>query len=259
MRERYAKSTPRPVASFHLNWRSEGPAIAPSTRTGTWSGYFNFHNERGLALHQYALPGRPGRATTRAPAGGGTRAGSTDWGEGWLLDERGWEMRRAGYAALDYRSVRLQRFAALAQCDGPSPAGRDPERGFPFLAHTAHALMRDREPAKAYWARRPSRQADRTPTGPCEGGVGAGVEAARGMVSKKGRRDVPPGNSLPGAFCFSRTKIRVLSSRIRLTAEALPPTGLHSPAQGYGPEAEAESRLRFALNHDALTLDPPGG
>jgi hypothetical protein len=47
-----------PGGLFHLNWKSRG---RHSTVDPDWfmPWYFNFHNERGLSLHEYALPGRP--------------------------------------------------------------------------------------------------------------------------------------------------------------------------------------------------------
>lgn len=50
--------------------------------------YFNFHNTRGLALHQYTLPGYPASHAC-------IRLLERDavwiygWGEGWTLDRRG--------------------------------------------------------------------------------------------------------------------------------------------------------------------------
>jgi len=85
---------PTPSGEFNLNWRSRG---RHSTVDPTWymEWYFNFHNERGLALHQYALPGRPASHAC-------IRLLERDarwlyrWGDGWELDERGWEARRSG-------------------------------------------------------------------------------------------------------------------------------------------------------------------
>ena len=50
--------SPTPKGLFHLNWRSPG---RHSTVNARWfmPWYFNFHNEGGLAFHQFALPGRP--------------------------------------------------------------------------------------------------------------------------------------------------------------------------------------------------------
>jgi hypothetical protein len=47
-----------PSGTYHLNWRAR---VRVSSEDSTWvmPWYFNFSNERGLALHQYALPGRP--------------------------------------------------------------------------------------------------------------------------------------------------------------------------------------------------------
>lgn len=85
---------PTPSGLFHLNWRSRG---RHSTVDPTWymEWYFNFHNGRGLALHQYTLPGRPASHAC-------VRLLERDarwiygWGEGWEVDERGWELRQPG-------------------------------------------------------------------------------------------------------------------------------------------------------------------
>lgn len=52
------QSSPTPSGVFSLNWRSTGRA---STVNPDWfmRWYFNFSNAVGLALHAYALPGRP--------------------------------------------------------------------------------------------------------------------------------------------------------------------------------------------------------
>ena len=53
--------------------------------------YFNFHNESGLAFHQYALPGRPAsHACIRLLERDAIWL--FEWGESWILDERGWEV-----------------------------------------------------------------------------------------------------------------------------------------------------------------------
>ncbi len=85
---------PTPGGAFHLNWRSRG---RHSTIDPDWymKWYFNFHNTRGLALHQYALPGHPASHAC-------VRLLERDarwiygWGEGWRVDERGWELREPG-------------------------------------------------------------------------------------------------------------------------------------------------------------------
>ena len=49
---------PSPTGVFFLNWRSPQRA---STDNSNWllNWYFNFHNRRGLAFHEFALPGLP--------------------------------------------------------------------------------------------------------------------------------------------------------------------------------------------------------
>ena len=47
-----------PPGTYHLNWRAR---VHVSSENPTWvmQWYFNFASGRGLALHQYALPGKP--------------------------------------------------------------------------------------------------------------------------------------------------------------------------------------------------------
>jgi len=83
-----------PSGTFHLNWRTRG---RHSTVNPRWfmPWYFNFHNTRGLALHEYALPGRPvSHACIRLLHRDARWL--YDWGEGWELDDRGREVRRPG-------------------------------------------------------------------------------------------------------------------------------------------------------------------
>jgi hypothetical protein len=53
-----ARTSPTPSGRFSLAWRSIGRT---SSVDPTWfmRWYFNFEPRRGLAFHQYALPGRP--------------------------------------------------------------------------------------------------------------------------------------------------------------------------------------------------------
>jgi hypothetical protein len=85
---------PTPSGAFHLNWKSSGRT---STIDPDWymKWYFNFHNERGLALHQYDLPGHPASHACVRLLERDARW-IYEWGEGWRLDERGWEVRDPG-------------------------------------------------------------------------------------------------------------------------------------------------------------------
>jgi hypothetical protein len=85
---------PTPSGSFNLNWRSRGRT---STIDPDWymEWYFNFHNRRGLALHEYALPGRPASHACVRLLERDARW-IYDWGEGWTLDERGHEVLEPG-------------------------------------------------------------------------------------------------------------------------------------------------------------------
>jgi hypothetical protein len=49
---------PTPPGQFYLNWRSRERT---STDNANWRlpWYFNFHSRRGLAFHEFSLPGRP--------------------------------------------------------------------------------------------------------------------------------------------------------------------------------------------------------
>ena len=53
-----AKDSPTPAGTFVLEWRSTGHA---SSINPAWymRWYFNFSQTRGLAFHEYTLPGRP--------------------------------------------------------------------------------------------------------------------------------------------------------------------------------------------------------
>jgi lipoprotein-anchoring transpeptidase ErfK/SrfK len=85
---------PTPSGFFHLNWKSQG---RPSTIDPDWfmPWYFNFHNTRGLAFHEYALPGRPASHACIRLLERDARW-LYDWGEEWVLDERGWKVRERG-------------------------------------------------------------------------------------------------------------------------------------------------------------------
>jgi hypothetical protein len=72
-----------PPGTYHLNWHAR---VRVSTENSTWvmPWYFNFANGRGLALHEYALPGKPA-------SHGCVRMLAVDaewlyqWGDGWTL------------------------------------------------------------------------------------------------------------------------------------------------------------------------------
>lgn len=83
-----------PSGLHHLNWRSRGRR---STVDPDWymPWYFNFHNERGLAFHEYTLPGYPASHACVRLLERDARW-LFDWGEGWTLDDRGWEVLDPG-------------------------------------------------------------------------------------------------------------------------------------------------------------------
>ena len=81
------QARPTPTGRFHLNWRARSRV---STLSGEWllNWYFNFHNRRGLAFHEFDLPGVPAsHACVRLLARDAEWI--YDWGEGWTLDARG--------------------------------------------------------------------------------------------------------------------------------------------------------------------------
>jgi hypothetical protein len=80
-----ASSSQTPAGLFNLTWRSTGHA---SSINPAWfmRWYFNFAARRGLAFHEYSLPGRPA-------SHGCIRLLQRDarwlyaWGEGWTRDD----------------------------------------------------------------------------------------------------------------------------------------------------------------------------
>lgn len=81
------QAKPTPSGLYHLNWRARSRT---STLSGEWrlNWYFNFHNARGLAFHEFDLPGVPqSHACVRLLAR--DAAWIFQWGEGWKLDARG--------------------------------------------------------------------------------------------------------------------------------------------------------------------------
>jgi lipoprotein-anchoring transpeptidase ErfK/SrfK len=78
---------PTPSGVFHLNWRAR---TRSSTLSGEWrlNWYFNFQNTRGLAFHEFDLPGVPmSHACVRLLARDAEWI--YKWGEGWTLDAKG--------------------------------------------------------------------------------------------------------------------------------------------------------------------------
>ncbi len=85
---------PTPTGLHHLTWRSRG---RHSTVNPEWylEWYFNFHNERGISFHQYELPGEPASHACLRLLERDARW-IYEWGEGWVLDDRGWEVLEHG-------------------------------------------------------------------------------------------------------------------------------------------------------------------
>jgi hypothetical protein len=81
------KAKPTPSGLYHLNWRAR---TRTSTLSGEWrlNWYFNFHNARGLAFHEFELPGVPmSHACVRLLARDAEWV--FRWGTGWTLDAKG--------------------------------------------------------------------------------------------------------------------------------------------------------------------------
>ena len=81
------RQMPTPAGLFYLNWRAR---TRISTLSGEWrlNWYFNFHNARGLAFHEFDLPGVPmSHACVRLLSRDATWV--YQWGDGWTLDAKG--------------------------------------------------------------------------------------------------------------------------------------------------------------------------
>jgi lipoprotein-anchoring transpeptidase ErfK/SrfK len=98
---------PTPSGVFYLNWRAR---TRNSTLSGEWrlNWYFNFHNTRGLAFHEFDLPGVPqSHACVRLLAR--DAAWIYNWGEGWTLDAKGQRLSRGTpiviVGAYDFKSA----------------------------------------------------------------------------------------------------------------------------------------------------------
>ena len=87
-----------PPGIYHLNWHAR-VHVSSENRTWILPWYFNFANGRGLALHQYSLPGQPA-------SHGCVRMLDVDakwlyqWGDGWTLGAGTNEIARLGTLVL---------------------------------------------------------------------------------------------------------------------------------------------------------------
>lgn len=81
------QARPTPNGLFHLNWRARSRT---STLSGEWrlNWYFNFHNTRGIAFHQFDLPGLPASHACVRLLERDARW-LYEWGQGWALDAKG--------------------------------------------------------------------------------------------------------------------------------------------------------------------------
>lgn len=89
---------PTPSGLFHLNWHARRRT---STDNEEWDlqWYFNFRSFRGLAFHEYALPGHPAsHACVRLLRRDAVWMYS--WGEGWTLSDDGQEVLEHGTPVL---------------------------------------------------------------------------------------------------------------------------------------------------------------
>ncbi len=81
------QAKPTPSGRYDLNWRARSRT---STLSGEWRlhWYFNFHNRRGLAFHEFDLPGVPAsHACVRLLARDARWI--YKWGQSWVLDAAG--------------------------------------------------------------------------------------------------------------------------------------------------------------------------
>lgn len=81
------QAKPTPSGRYDLNWRAR---TRTSTLSGEWrlNWYFNFQNFRGLAFHEFDLPGMPAsHACVRLLARDAMWV--YKWGESWVLDAAG--------------------------------------------------------------------------------------------------------------------------------------------------------------------------
>jgi len=81
------KAKPTPAGLYHLNWKARSRT---STLSGEWrlNWYFNFHNQRGLAFHEFELPGVPmSHACVRLLKRDAEWI--YGWGQGWTLNTKG--------------------------------------------------------------------------------------------------------------------------------------------------------------------------
>lgn len=86
------KAKPTPSGRYDLNWRAR---TRTSTLSGEWrlNWYFNFHNFRGLAFHEFDLPGVPAsHACVRLLARDAMWI--YNWGDSWVLDAAGQLVQR---------------------------------------------------------------------------------------------------------------------------------------------------------------------
>jgi hypothetical protein len=91
------QAKPTPSGLYSLNWKAR---TRTSTLSGEWrlNWYFNFHNTRGLAFHEFELPGVPqSHACVRLLARDAEWIFT--WGQGWMLDAKG-QLAMAGTPVL---------------------------------------------------------------------------------------------------------------------------------------------------------------
>lgn len=81
------QARPTPKGLHYLNWKARSRT---STLSGEWrlNWYFNFHNTRGIAFHEFDLPGLPAsHACVRLLERDAKWI--YEWGQGWTLDAKG--------------------------------------------------------------------------------------------------------------------------------------------------------------------------
>jgi len=127
-----ARENPTPSGRYNFNWKEEYRVSSMSPRGEPWEMYwvFNFHNPRGIHIHQYAMP-----------TGGPTSHGCVrlveadakwvyDWADTWTTTSR-----RQGFAS---QSSRIIKPGTTVLVLGEAPAG-DPE---PFTYNKRYPVLK---------------------------------------------------------------------------------------------------------------------
>ena len=127
-----ARDNPTPTGRFNFNWKEEYRVSSMSPPGEPWEMYwvFNFHNPRGIHIHQYAMP-------TGGPTSHGcVRLVETDakwvydWADTWITTSR-----NSGFAS---QSSRILKPGTMVLVIGTAPIG-DPE---PFIYNKRYPVLK---------------------------------------------------------------------------------------------------------------------